>query len=287
MITLPAGLEALFDPDPWKRWEASRPFAPKRAATVLAEIQRALKTGGATELTPVDIDPLTDLPEALRPSVEDWGEQFALYGALNAWLVFVGPSPGNSVPRTAIHRLLGSTPNHRNPSLGRPHPSFFYSNTDGFIVALRTWAHETLTGVGTFTGAQALSSTLALNLTHGQFANAADVSPGGVAAGAERFWTLISPVAHPKLLIALTRNVYRALRTALPTAAIQELPPVPVLMAKRWTQLQCVIRLRGARYPMLLATVPMHPSRVSFLGSDLSGLYAYLGQVARQASRLQ
>jgi hypothetical protein len=287
-------LSLLFAAEPAARWEAAHTFAPAMADERLARVKEAIRRGNVGTLTQPDIDPLSDLPEALRPLVEDWGKHFALFGALNAWLVFVGPSPGQVPPPNGFDKLLGITPYHRNPMLGWPHPTYWFPGNRGLIPTLRdSWIREILAGiVPDMTEEAALSSALLVNLTHGYFPNAADVEALDAAVGARRFWTSVVSVTRPRLVIALTRtgsranpSVYQQLLDNLPSGANADLQaprPFPGYQPLPWS----VIRCHDWSYPVLLATVPQHPSRVSFLGPDLSPLHSYLRETARRARGL-
>jgi hypothetical protein len=138
-------LSPLFAPDPWERWNAARQFAPERAERVIAEMKR-----GGAEFSKADLDMRIGFPEHLRPSVAGWGEHLRLWGAANAWIVFVGPSPsGSDRAMGKRHELLSAMHEEGDhPTIGWPHPNYWYSNDDKFILYLRAWARETLAGTG-------------------------------------------------------------------------------------------------------------------------------------------
>ncbi|MBI4283520.1 MAG: hypothetical protein HY663_03520, partial [Chloroflexi bacterium] len=128
--------DALFSSDPRIRWEYSKQWAPSYSKKLLAD----LKMMRLHKISSQDIDPLNALPNQYQGKVKNWGEHFSLYGSLNAWMVFVGPSPGNSPARGKIDELLDSAFHHRNPVLGWPHPSLYYPDTRGFLDKIRDWA---------------------------------------------------------------------------------------------------------------------------------------------------
>lgn len=283
MTATSQALGELFARDPLSRLGAAQRFAPPGCEELISSVKRDV-FGWARNLKGEAPDPITDLPDWLHQKFNAW-DLPSLYGTANAWLIFVGPSPGGSPTVDGrVDKLLGSS-HRRNPVLGWPHPSFWYPDGPGFAVTIRRWATETIRGIAPdLAEDEALSCTLMLNLTSGQFANAGDVNIADSAAAARRFWQLLVPDVKPHLVVALTRNIYRQLRDWLPTeGSMNELPSVTVRMAKPWVQLQCVVRLQTAQRPILLATVPQHPSRRSFLGSNLSSLYDYLAQTARYA----
>jgi len=274
-------------PEPWQRLEATRRYAPAGAQATIAALKQDVVRWAHTFSENQVADPISGLPDWLQPAVKDWGLHLSLYGAANAWLIFVGPSPGGSPTSDPdVDRLLGSS-HRRNPTLGWPHPSFWYPDRPGFGATIRRWATSAMTGVAPqATEGESLTCTLMVNLTQDQFANASDVNLDNSSTAAAYFWASVVPVARPRLVIALTRPIYRQLSAALHAEQIRNLPSVDVVMAKRWVQLQSSVTVLGTRCPLLLTTVPMHPSRRSFLGSDLGPLYRYLGETARKARDL-
>jgi hypothetical protein len=57
-----------------------------------------------------------DLEEKIRSIYKNWPKYW--WGAANAWLVFVGPSPGNSKAKPINWKT------ERYPTIGTPHPHF-------------------------------------------------------------------------------------------------------------------------------------------------------------------
>jgi hypothetical protein len=270
-------LSSLFAPEVAVRLEAARAFAPERSSSITGRLRR----GDLTGLTQAVLDPLQDLPEFIRPSVQGWGRHFALCGSANAWLVLVGPSPGNrpDYPST-LHNLLNMAPNSRNPTLGWPHPTLW--NAGPFMERIRSWACRTLECAGPIaTEEDTLSSTLLVNLTKDETPQESNVNSTEIANGALRFWQIIVPVAKPRLVLALTQAVFDALVAARPPgAATRELGPVVVGTYK---PPRVVIQVSPSDDGLVLARAPNHPRRPQ---PPTDALYAYLCDLAGRARNI-
>lgn len=286
-------IEALFSLDATERWRAARPFAPTSARRII----RAIQNGNLTGLRRDDLDSLAALPEPLRGRVKNWGKYFSLFGAVNAWLVFVGPSPGGSPTNNrALNNLLGSSPQRRNPTLGWPHPSYWYPDTRGFLAKIRQWSFETMQGVGSFKSLEAaVSNTLMLNLAKPLSGAASRLPADLVAVGARRLWRMIVPVVQPRLIIALTRGenrtspgVYHHLLSGLPsgTEVCNLAPAMFADPSNSYTLPRATVSHPAWGYHLLIATVPNHPSRYEPRGRNYSALWAYLRKTARFANRI-
>src|SRR5688500_2077885 len=81
-------------------------------------------------------------------------------GVSNPWLVFLGPSPGNSPDKA---QAIGGP---RAPTLGAPHPHVeTYIDSNGFWERIREWTHRSFALAGVFDKpADSLSSVLVGNV---------------------------------------------------------------------------------------------------------------------------
>ena len=301
--------EALFSPDPSTRWEESRRWAQSQGWTKQrnAQLRGDLIGNNVAGIAESDIDLLTELPPKLGVQVADWGDEFALCGSLNAWMVFIGPSPGGSPSRSGrMHELLDSSGHVRNPVLGRPHPSLWYVDGAGFFDEIRRWIVGAYEAAGHFRKTKdefgALSSFLMLNLVKKAYSHESDIPIKDRRKGTERFWRVVMPVVRPKLVVALTRGepkaetgdwdrgVFRILVSAATSRGLRvsELPKVRFQSGMKAYSLPKAL-IRSADWGhVLIATVPTHPSYLQdWLDKrrlrSRSDLITYLGACVEEA----
>ena len=266
--------DSLFSSGPEIRWKVSRDWSAKQGwnKARINRMRLAIQTIQPYRIDEDDIDPLDALPERYRDDVHEWGEHFALAGSLNSWLVFVGPSPGNSPTESSrLHALLDSSSHHRNPVLGRPHPTLYYPDGQGFFDVVRQWVNGAYRSSGYFRRKSdefgALSSFMTINLTKAPEGDATKVSCQGMEQGALRFWQHVAPVVRPHLIVALMRgdpSVFDILCEAAEDIGLKSnrltddrfqgsrrayFLPKAVIRPKEWG-------------PVLVATVPTHPSHI-------------------------
>ena len=274
--------DALFSQDPSVRWEEACKWAQGKGWTKSrnAQLRLGILDGALAGIGEEDIDSLTDLPRELRVHVGDWGEKFALCGSLNAWMAFVGPSPGSSPSQSGrMNELLDASEHIRNPVLGRPHPSLWYVDGAGFFDEVRLWVEGAYDAAGYFRKSKdefgALASFLMLNLVKKAYGPEWRVPTGHLGDGATRFWRDVIPVARPRLVVALTRGsrtrtgprtrgVYRTLLQAASDLGLQvsESPATRFESGARSYSLpRALIRATDWGH-VLLVTVPTHPSRL-------------------------
>ena len=209
--------DVLFSPDPSIRWDSARSWAQGQGWTKRrnAELRRDIIGNNLAGITESEIDLLTDLPPEHSAQVAGWGEKFALCGSLNAWMAFIGPSPGGSPSQSGrMHELLDSSEHIRNPVLGRPHPSLWYVDRAGFFDEVRQWVRGAYESAGYFRKTKdefgSLTSFLMLNLVKKAYRSESDIPIEDRRNGAERFWRVVMPFVRPKLLVALTRGEPKA-----------------------------------------------------------------------------
>jgi hypothetical protein len=125
--------ELLFSPNPQVRWQEARDYRRTRSSE---ELEREIKE-----------------------SYKDWPKFW--FGAANAWLVFLGPSPG-STPGKWTYREAETR--FRLPSLGKPH-EFLDTHDTQFYLALRKWTIDAFRAAGVFDNREAaLGSALLANV---------------------------------------------------------------------------------------------------------------------------
>ena len=305
--------KALFSSDPSIRWEEAKKWAQSQGWTKRrnAQLRGNIIGNNLADVMERDIDLLTDLPLGLGAQVTAWGEEFALCGSLNAWMVFVGPSPGGSPSSSRrMHTLLDSSEHVRNPVLGRPHPSLWYVDGAGFLDEIRQWINGAYQAAGYFRKTKdefaSLSNFLILNLVKKAYPRERDIPLQDRRSGAERFWRVVMPVARPKLVIALTRGEPKAetedsdrgVFRLLVSAARSEGLRVSELEKTKFVSGMKVYWLPKASIHsadwghVLVATVPTHPSysqdwidRGRIQGR--SDVVAYLASSVKEALHLQ
>ena len=271
---------ALFSSDPSTRWEEASKWAQPRGWTKKknTELRLKISTGDLADISASDVDLLSEIPPGYDARVQDWGEEFALCGSLNAWMTFIGPSPGGSPSHNSrMHALLDSSAHHRNPVLGRPHPSLWYVDGAGFFDEVRKWAHGAYESAGYFRKTKdefgSLASFLMLNLVKKAYDRESDIPIKLRRKGAERMWGVVMPVVRPKLVVALTRSepqagktsncgVYRILVTEAERLGLQtnELPQSRFQSGKNVYKLPKALIESSDWGRVLLVTVPTHPS---------------------------
>ena len=305
--------KALLSPDPSIRWEEARKWAQSQGWTKRrnAQLRGNIIGYNLADVVARDIDLIADLPPGLGTQVTAWGEEFALCGSLNAWMVFVGPSPGGSPSSSGrMHTLLDSSEHVRNPVLGRPHPSLWYVDGAGFFDEVRQLVNGGYQAAGYFRKTKdefaSLSSFLMLNLVKKAYPRERDIPIQDRRSGAERFWRVVMPITRPKLVMALTRgepkteteNSDRGAFRLLVSAARSEGLQVSELEKTRFASGMKVYWLPKASINsadwghVLVATLPTHPSysqgwidkgRIQ----SRSDVVAYLASSVKKAIRLQ
>ena len=266
--------DQLFSPDPQVRWESSRPLSTSRGwnKARINRVRLAIQLNQPYCIDEHDIDPMECLPERFHGDVRRWGKHFAFAGSLNAWMVFVGPSPGGSPSESKkLNDLLDAAFHKRNPVLGRPHPSLYYPDGQGFFDVVREWVNGAYRSSGYFRRKSdefaALSSFMTINLTKAPEGDATKVSRKGMERGATRFWQYVAPIMRPHLIVALTRgapSVFEILCEAAEDVGLES----NMLTGDRFQGSRRVYRLPKAVIrskewgPVLIATVPTHPSHI-------------------------
>ena len=262
--------ESLFSPDPEIRWDESRRWSTKYRWNKkrINKVRLAIQENRTQDINENDVDPLVALPERFHDDVCQWGKHFALCGSLNSWIVFIGPSPGCS-PSTSnrLNDLLDTAFHHRNPVLGYPHPTLYYPDSAGFFNEIREWVNGAYNSAGYFNKTRdefgALSSFMMLNLTKEPRGSSKNVSHESMALGATRFWQDVAPVIRPRLIVSLTRgdpSVFDILRSAATRIGLGS-ESLPATKLSRYYLPNALVHTKSGE-PILMATVPTHPSHV-------------------------
>lgn len=240
----------LYSVDPWARLAAARLFAAARSTS-----------------HPPRVD---ELPAELQGAAATLGRE--CFGAINAWLVFVGPSPGGSPAKAEVAARFSGD---HVPVLGRPHPHFNYPDTSGFWTRIQTWLFEAFRrGAGIEAAEDALSLSLVTNLLEDQSADS-DVLDTRLPEGLPRFRAVLG-AARPRLVVALKRSVFEAILNGLPPGTRRLEEQIYTVRRYRppnvWVEMPDMSRL-------LIARAPNHPSRQH----PIPETYEYLGRLVERA----
>jgi hypothetical protein len=196
-----------------------------------------------------------------------------VFGAANSWLLMVGPSPGGSPPGATASPFEDWT---YPVDLGRPHRHFSYPDSAGFWKKIRLWSFEALQrGASIGSDTQALSVSMMMNLREEALADSS-VLAAHLWEGTPRFWSAVE-VTRPKLVVALTEDVFQAILLSLPgrgrSGAFTKHKVRQYLPRSCW-----VSGNNGASF--LLARAPNHPSRQH----PIPETYEYLGRLVGLAA---
>ena len=131
-------------------------------------------------------------------------------GVSNPWLMFLGPSPGNSPGKAQAAGGL------RAPTLGAPHPHVEgYIDSNGFWERIREWSHRSFALAGVFDApTDSLSSVLVGNIlaTSAGDSRKLDASElrGGIPPAAKIIRWL-----QPRLVVTMDKRISKPLVEAL------------------------------------------------------------------------
>lgn len=256
---------------PKKRWQEAKGHAPVYAA----ELIHHLENHDFNAVKKRQIAPLAALLGEVQKEVRKW--KMHLYGSANAWMTFVGASPGGSpTSDETVDKLLGFP---RTPTLGWPHPSFWYPDGRNFIPKIRKWAFEAYSKSKVFQNEYvALSNLLMLNLASDRQGNAGDVESNDKLEGAKRFWNLVMPVVQSRLVIALQREVFKLLRQNIPRNSILIEEGIDCWRddgGKPYYPPWAILEIRDIGRVML-ASSGVHPSRPIPTNNNYEPVYEYL-----------
>lgn len=222
----------LFDLDPRVRWDlASRLIADRRDA-IDAEIRK-----------------------------HHWGRYW--WGVVNPWLVYVGPSPGNS----GGHEV--DWDKELWPSLGEPQVHFVtHRDRRGFWDRMRNWTISSYRLAGIFTDERAaLSSVLLANLIPERQGDSSKIATADMKAAMPDAVLRLRRL-RPRVIVPLTKRVTPLLVTQYVAsgATVRSGPesrPVRAKTSKYTHYSPAVWNLETPEGPVCIAESPQHPSRAS------------------------
>ena len=131
-------------------------------------------------------------------------------GVSNPWLVFLGPSPGNSPGKVQAAGGL------RAPTLGTPHPHVEeYVDSNGFWERIREWSHRSFALAGVFDSPRdSLSSVLVGNILATSAGDSSKLDASELRAGIPPAAKIIRWL-HPRLVVTMDKRISKPLVEAL------------------------------------------------------------------------
>lgn len=206
----------------------------------------------AAHLSRESVPTADGIPPSLRARARSIGP--GTFGALNACLMLVGPSPGASPPSNPEATRRAQELDEYPVTVGRAHPHFFWPDTAGFFTKVRRWATEALVGGGVASNeGEALSLTMIVNLLDHQAADSRTLAQT-LHLGVPRLRCAID-AALPNVIIALTQDIFDTIRSTF-GAGVSQIDQTNV---RQYKPPRMWIRHEGR--PVLLARSPNHPSR--------------------------
>jgi len=205
------------------------------------------------------------LPDDVRRQVCcHWPRDFPqAHGARNAWLITVGPSPGLGKSRRKAGQISTTT---ELPSLGTP-CEFFRTWCTRFGSTLLAVVERAFAKAGLDSDA-ARSLFLHINLNLTLAGLEARIPEGDLGAGLPRLRLVIQEV-KPRLIVALTRTVYRVISNGFAQGKILQGATVGAQVTHKeetggrlYSWDTCLVKCPGFD-PILVTGVLQHPSRAS------------------------
>jgi hypothetical protein len=229
--------DSLFSPDPRIRWKHAKKYARERGHGLQKEIAERCA---------------------------DWPRYW--WGVINAWLVFLGPSPGNS---KSIRQIDWKT--DRFPTLGKPHELFKREvDSTGFWERMRQWTVEAYKLAGIFCDNEeaALGSTLLANVLDTREGDATKITDEALLGAIPKVVTHLESV-RPRIIIPMEKRTSRYMLEELrrrgtkivvgpqETQVLAKNQGFPYYRPKTW-------HLRTSFGPLVIAESPQHPSKKNF-----------------------
>ena len=131
-------------------------------------------------------------------------------GVSNPWLVFLGPSPGNSPGKEQ------ASGGRRAPTLGVPHPHVeAYFDSNGFWERIREWSHRSFAIAGVFDEpVDSLSSILVGNILATSAGDSRKLDASDLRAGIPPAAKIIRWL-QPRLVVTMDKRISQPLVEAL------------------------------------------------------------------------
>ncbi len=243
----------LFHTDPRKRWDVARKLHLEQADDVAARIAEYYSA---------------------------WPKYW--WGVINPWLVFIGPSPGNSGARTIDWAREGL------PTLGQPQVHFKeYNDSVGFWVRMREWTANAFELAGIFPGEPeaALGSVLLANLVPTNQGDSRKIGRAELESAIPAA-TLLLTKLRPRVIVPMDKRISQLLVDELKRlgSCIESGPVEHAVPAKSQTYPFYKPRSWRVTTPfgaLRIAESPQHPSRRNFY--EPRELDRYLGDVLTDA----
>jgi hypothetical protein len=202
----------------------------------------------------------------IREAYETWPKYW--WGVANAWLVYLGPSPGNSAAAPINWEV------ERLPTLGEPHMHFVSQHdSTGFWPRLREWTINaySLSGVFIDDDDAAIGSTLLANVLDTREGDAGRISESALEHAMPRTVEHLATV-RPRIIVPMEKRISRLLVAELKRTGGRVIrgpsrTSVPALNQRydfyhpqSWT-------FEMSFGPVLVAESPQHPSKRNFYDS--------------------
>ncbi|TBV69761.1 hypothetical protein [Pseudoxanthomonas winnipegensis] len=200
---------------------------------------------------------VTDRPPVMP---EEW--PLFWHGVSNPWLVFLGPSPGNS-PGEANQRWPGA------PTLGAPHPHVEeYVDSNGFWERIRSWTTRSFALADVFTDPDdALSSVLVGNVLDTSAGDASKLPKDELRQGLPRAARMIRWL-QPRLVVTMHKGMSEDLVAELMALGMREerheVQAVPARKQVYENYRPQFWDLRDDQWGLRIVESPQHPTKRNF-----------------------
>ena len=237
--------DALYSLDPRERWAA--------ACSVRAEEGQALR-------------------QRMREDFPTWPRYW--WGVANAWLAYVGPSPGNSRANEI------DWDRERWPTLGEPHEHFVsQDDSTGFWRRLREWTVNAYSLAGVFVDRAdaAIGSTLLANLLDTREGDAGKIGDHDLMRAVPAAVALLGRV-RPRVIVPMEKRVAQLLVQGFVGAGARIVAgpskaSVPALHQRYPFYRPSTWQLQAPFGPLTIAESPQHPSKRNFYDPTVMDRY--------------
>ena len=203
------------------------------------------------------------LREQIRVSFEGWPKYW--WGVANAWLVFLGPSPGNSKAKPI------DWDRERWPTLGEPHEHFVSQvDSTGFWPRMRQWTVNAYALAGVFVDdpEAAIGSTLLANVLDTREGDAGKIDDASLVQAMPTTVAQLS-VVRPRLIVPMEKRITRLLLDELTREGSRILSgpskiPVPALNQRYPFYRPAGWEVMAPFGRLTIAESPQHPSKRNF-----------------------
>jgi hypothetical protein len=204
------------------------------------------------------------------------------FGSANAWLVFIGPSPGDSPSASPVNWKRD-----RLPTLGKPNEHLAtYRDGRGFWPRMRAWVGNAFAGAGIFTEpGDAWAVTMVGNLASSAAGDASTIPADELRRGL-RATSAALKLVQPRLVVPLHKRVTELLLPLLSgegwIETARDRTDVPALNQRFTLYKPNWFELTRGDERMLVAEAPQHPSRTNFY--DPKEMDIYLANLVMRAA---